>query len=162
MLSNSEILEYKKMLWGFLHSKYGYNDLIPDIIQETFYNFFANINNYDPSKPLSSYLFSIAEHKLLDILRRKEREQRHNIISENNILPPDKEYENKEIMNIIDQEIENLPKNYKEALIDRKNDLSFNEICKMRKIKLTTALHRFHFGKVKIRENLQDMKEYLN
>lgn len=44
-----------------------------DVVQESFIGFLSSLPNYDQSRPLESYLFSIAAHKLTDLLRREGR-----------------------------------------------------------------------------------------
>ena len=44
-----------------------------DVVQETFIGFLTSLPNYDTRRPLESYLFSIAAHKLTDHLRREGR-----------------------------------------------------------------------------------------
>jgi RNA polymerase sigma-70 factor (ECF subfamily) len=44
-----------------------------DVVQETFIGFLTSLPNYDTTRPLESYLFSIAAHKLTDHLRREGR-----------------------------------------------------------------------------------------
>jgi RNA polymerase sigma-70 factor (ECF subfamily) len=44
-----------------------------DVVQETFIGFLTSLPNFDPSRPLEGYLFSIAAHKLTDFLRREGR-----------------------------------------------------------------------------------------
>lgn len=44
-----------------------------DVVQETFIGFLTSLPNYDLSRPLETYLFSIAAHKLTDHLRRQGR-----------------------------------------------------------------------------------------
>jgi RNA polymerase sigma-70 factor (ECF subfamily) len=44
-----------------------------DVVQETFIGFLTSLPNYDTRRPLESYLFSIAAHKLTDHLRRQGR-----------------------------------------------------------------------------------------
>ena len=41
--------------------------------QETFIGFLTSLPNYDDKRPLETYLFSIAAHKLTDHLRREGR-----------------------------------------------------------------------------------------
>ena len=42
-------------------------------MQETFVGFLTSLPNYDPARPLEGYLFSIAAHKLTDVMRRQGR-----------------------------------------------------------------------------------------
>ena len=43
------------------------------MVQETFLGFLISLPNYDDATPLESFLFSIAAHKLTDVLRRNGR-----------------------------------------------------------------------------------------
>ncbi len=44
-----------------------------DVVQEAFIGFLTSLPNYDRRRPLEGYLFSIAAHKLTDLLRREGR-----------------------------------------------------------------------------------------
>ncbi|MBS0264181.1 MAG: sigma-70 family RNA polymerase sigma factor [Planctomycetes bacterium] len=44
-----------------------------DVVQETFLGFLIGLPNYDEATPPESFLFSIAAHKLTDVLRRRGR-----------------------------------------------------------------------------------------
>jgi len=44
-----------------------------DVVQEAFVGFLTSLPNYNESRPLEGYLFSIAAHKLTDHLRRSGR-----------------------------------------------------------------------------------------
>jgi RNA polymerase sigma-70 factor (ECF subfamily) len=44
-----------------------------DIVQETFVGFLTSLPHFDPGRDLSTYLFSIAAHKLTDHLRKRGR-----------------------------------------------------------------------------------------
>ena len=44
-----------------------------DVVQDTFIGFLTSLPNYDTRRPLESWLFSIASHKLTDYLRREGR-----------------------------------------------------------------------------------------
>lgn len=44
-----------------------------DVVQETFLGFLVGLPNYDDDTPPETFLFSIAAHKLTDVLRRRGR-----------------------------------------------------------------------------------------
>lgn len=44
-----------------------------DVVQESFIGFLTSLPNFDPARDLTTYLFSIAAHKLTDHLRRRGR-----------------------------------------------------------------------------------------
>jgi RNA polymerase sigma-70 factor (ECF subfamily) len=64
---------YEGRLVAFAATRLTDRNAAEDIIQETFLGFLTSLPNYDESRPLEGYLFSIAAHKLTDYLRRQGR-----------------------------------------------------------------------------------------
>jgi RNA polymerase sigma-70 factor (ECF subfamily) len=55
-----------------------------DIVQDTFIGFLNSLPNFDCSRPLESYLFSIAGYKLTDHLRREGRRYATQLVTSEN------------------------------------------------------------------------------
>jgi RNA polymerase sigma-70 factor, ECF subfamily len=70
---NSLIAQYEGRLLSFVDSRLRRRASSEDVVQETFIGFLTSLPNYDTRRPLESYLFSIAAHKLTDFLRREGR-----------------------------------------------------------------------------------------
>lgn len=75
---NDLISQYEGRLLAFVESRLSYGTggrraASEDVVQETFIGFLASLPNYDAERPLESWLFSIAAHKLTDHLRREGR-----------------------------------------------------------------------------------------
>ncbi len=75
---NDLIAQYEGRLLAFVDSrlafgKGGRRAASEDVVQETFIGFLTSLPNYDTRRPLESWLFSIAAHKLTDYLRREGR-----------------------------------------------------------------------------------------
>lgn len=75
---NRLIAEYEGRLLAFVESRLSYGGrgkraASEDVVQETFIGFLTSLPNYDVRRPLESWLFSIAAHKLTDYLRREGR-----------------------------------------------------------------------------------------
>jgi len=70
---NSLIAQYEGRLLSFVDSRLRRRASSEDVVQETFIGFLTSLPNYDTRRPLESYLFSIAAHKLTDYLRREGR-----------------------------------------------------------------------------------------
>lgn len=67
------IARFEGRLLAFVESRLRSRAASEDVVQETFIGFLTSLPNYDTSRPLESYLFSIAAHKLTDHLRREGR-----------------------------------------------------------------------------------------
>ena len=67
------ISRFEGRLQAFVESRLGNKATSEDVVQETFLGFLISLPNYDDTTPLDSFLFSIAAHKLTDVLRRNGR-----------------------------------------------------------------------------------------
>ncbi|TWT88854.1 ECF RNA polymerase sigma factor SigD [Pseudobythopirellula maris] len=65
--------EYEGRLLAFVESRLRNRAASEDVVQETFIGFLNSLPNYDVRRPLESWLFSIAAHKLTDSMRREGR-----------------------------------------------------------------------------------------
>ncbi|NOY28917.1 MAG: sigma-70 family RNA polymerase sigma factor [Planctomycetes bacterium] len=75
---NRLIAQYEGRLLSFVENrlsfgKGGRRAASEDVVQETFIGFLMSLPNYDTRRPLESWLFTIAAHKLTDHLRREGR-----------------------------------------------------------------------------------------
>ena len=69
----SLIDRYEGRLLAYTDSRIRNRAASEDIVQEAFVGFLISLPNYDGSRPLESYLFSICAYKLTDHLRREGR-----------------------------------------------------------------------------------------
>jgi len=67
------IARFQGRLLAFVESRIGNRTAAEDVVQETFIGFLTSLPNFDESRPLEGYLFSIASYKLTDFLRRRGR-----------------------------------------------------------------------------------------
>lgn len=67
------IERYEGRLRAFVAPRLNERSDAEDVVQETFLGFLTSLPHYDPSRDLTTYLFSIAAHKLTDFLRRQGR-----------------------------------------------------------------------------------------
>ena len=70
---NELIARFEGRLLAFVESRLRRRAPSEDVVQETFVGFLTSLPNFDENRPLESYLFSIAAHKLTDHLRREGR-----------------------------------------------------------------------------------------
>ncbi len=67
------IARYEGRLLAFVRARLRDRDQAEDIVQETLIGFLTSLPNYDESRSLETYLFTIATYKLTDFLRRQGR-----------------------------------------------------------------------------------------
>jgi RNA polymerase sigma-70 factor (ECF subfamily) len=67
------IARYEGRLLGYVARRVADRAAAEDVVQETFLGFLTSLPNYDTAQPLEGYLFSIAAHKLTDLMRREGR-----------------------------------------------------------------------------------------
>ncbi|NQU23977.1 MAG: RNA polymerase sigma factor [Candidatus Nealsonbacteria bacterium] len=67
------IARFEGRLLAYVDSRLRNRAASEDVVQEAFIGFLTSLPNYDSRRPLESYLFSIAAHKLTDLLRREGR-----------------------------------------------------------------------------------------
>ena len=67
------IAQFEGRLLAFVDSRLRNRAASEDVVQETFIGFLTSLPNYDATRPLESWLFTIAAHKLTDHLRREGR-----------------------------------------------------------------------------------------
>ncbi len=71
------IARYDGRLLAFVQRRLHDRAASEDVVQETFIGFLNSLPNYDESRELQTYLFTIASHKLTDHLRRMGRHPTH-------------------------------------------------------------------------------------
>lgn len=67
------ISRFEGRLLAFAESRLRRRASSEDVVQETLIGFLTSLPNFDANRPLETYLFSIAAHKLTDHLRREGR-----------------------------------------------------------------------------------------
>jgi RNA polymerase sigma-70 factor (ECF subfamily) len=67
------IARFEGRLLGYVIRRAPSRAAAEDVVQETFIGLLTSLPNYDSRQPLEGYLFSIAAHKLTDLLRREGR-----------------------------------------------------------------------------------------
>jgi len=67
------IARFEGRLIAFVDSRLRDRAASEDVVQDTFLGFLVGLPNYDENTPPETFLFSIAAHKLTDVLRRRGR-----------------------------------------------------------------------------------------
>jgi len=118
-----------------------------ELVQSAFVTIWETRRSVDPSKSFSAYLFSIARNRFYDMLRKQATESCYAdyILQQNNLIADDleKQLEDKEINEIIDKLLQQIPKRRLEIFKLKHNEnLSYKQIA----------------GKLQISENTVDVQ----
>jgi RNA polymerase sigma-70 factor (ECF subfamily) len=73
------IERYEGRLLAFAERRLRDRSVAEDIVQETFIGFLTSLPNFDDTRDLQTYLFTIAAHKLTDYLRKSGRHPLQNL-----------------------------------------------------------------------------------
>jgi RNA polymerase sigma-70 factor (ECF subfamily) len=137
-----------------------------DLAQETFVKFYLGLPGFDPSRPVSPFLYRIAHNHCLDWLRKKkvptvalvwEDEDGEARVADapDSSLAPDKLLERREVWQAVDEALASLPPVYRSALIMRHREgLSYEEIAAALDMPLGTVKARIHRGREKLQQKL--------
>jgi len=164
------VRQYKNGLYAFLRRFLKDQNLIEDIFQETFLQIFTSRENFDTSRPLRPWLFTIAANKAKDALRKQQRntaltigtvadsEQMSfndvlNSITSDKVVPYDNMARN-ETATRVRQVIANMPENLREILIlSYFNKFSYKQMASILSIPIGTVKSRLHTAVHRVQNN---------
>ncbi|MEZ4908144.1 MAG: RNA polymerase sigma factor [Saprospiraceae bacterium] len=180
--SDKEIIEKSKGNFDYfrcLYERYDYrlkafirkisdfdHETIDDILQNSFIKIWKNINNYDDSMEVSSFIFAIVRNETVSYWRKEKTQKKIK-----NNLNSDDDQEVNDSTDDIDNEmdsgikkiLEKLPEKYREILILKFfENMDYEEISDILKIPEGTVATRInraktHFAKIAEKDNI-----YLN
>ena len=155
------VSRYKNSLYIFLRHFLNRQDLIEDVFQETFIQLFTSREDFDTSRPLRPWLFTIAANKAKDALRKRKRTAAISIgtiadaqeMSFDDVLntltsvttTPYDTAEKGETSSQVRQIIADMPENLREILILAYfNKFSYKQMAQILSIPIGTVKSRLH------------------
>lgn len=118
---------------------------VDDVVQDVFIRVYTNINNFDPERKFSSWIYRIAHNTFLNHIRAAKKEFFR--IDFDTVLPflfgsenPEEIYSKKELAKVLNGRMETLSQKYKDILILRfQEELSYEEIADVLRIPVSTV-----------------------
>ena len=155
------VSRYKNSLYIFLRHFLNRQDLIEDVFQETFIQLFTSREDFDTSRPLRPWLFTIAANKAKDAFRKRKRTAAISIgtiadaqeMSFDDVLntltsvttTPYDTAEKGETSSQVRQIIADMPENLREILILAYfNKFSYKQMAQILSIPIGTVKSRLH------------------
>jgi len=149
---------YSSKIYSYCRKIMNNSPVADDIYQETFTKFFETAQKGKEMTNVAGYIIRIARNLCLN-----EKAKKHNdkVALEDYILPSyDKSYGTKQLLDLLDSAIEELPEQYKESLVMKEYmDMSYQEIADNLGITLPIVRIRIYRAKNKLRKVLAP---YLN
>ena len=138
-----------------------------DLAQETFVRVYRALDRYDPERPFTAWLFTIASRLAIDHLRRKrlatvslsqsDRDggEERTIEIEDPGLQPDEVTSHREEESHAQTLIDSLPEHYRIVVVLRhQQDLSYEEIAEALELPLGTVKARIHRARALLKDKL--------
>lgn len=165
------IKRYKEPLFTYIYQMLGDRTLAEDVFQEVFLKIIKNINRYRNKNRFKNWLYKIAYHFVIDVLRKGKKKKTvslERIINEDCEKPltlkdtlstgvplPEDILQNKTLQEDLEEAIFSLSFEQREVFILREySDLSFKEISSMLNCPLNTVLGRMHYALKNLRDKL--------
>jgi RNA polymerase sigma-70 factor (ECF subfamily) len=139
-----------------------------DLTQETFVRMFRALERYDPERPFSSWLFTIASRLAIDHLRRRRvptislSQVEPGSHEERTIEVPDRGPGPDEVTSNAEEEvrtrdlIDSLPPHYRiVVLLRHQQDLSYEEIAEALQMPLGTVKARIHRARALLKARIE-------
>lgn len=139
-----------------------------DLAQETFVRMFRALDRYDPERPFTAWLFTIATRLAIDHLRRRRVQtvsltvtqpgstEERDIDVEDPGLKPDEVTSNAEEERSTQDLIDSLPEHYRiVVLLRHQQDLSYEEIAQALNLPLGTVKARIHRARELLKKRIE-------
>ncbi|KQC14513.1 MAG: hypothetical protein APR63_14085 [Desulfuromonas sp. SDB] len=159
--------EEKPRLFNYIKSKISDFQEAEDILSEVFIQAIVNFNTLESIDNLLGWLYTVAKNKIVDSYRKKNRKIHFSEIdNQENLYQllsiPGKDIIGKlrqqELIEIIIEEIEKLPPEQMEVLIEHElNGKSFREISRKTEVPLNTLISRKQYALKTLRQKLKKL-----
>lgn len=162
-------------LLNFIRKSIPNEDDAEDILQDVFYQFTEAYYLMKPIERVSSWLFTVARNKITDRFRKKkpltfakvqkESEEGEKTVGfettiKDNTPGPEQLFANKIILEELEEALEELPEEQKEAFVLHELEgRSFEEIAEMTGEKVNTLISRKRYAVLFLRDRLRDIYE---
>ncbi len=158
---DSLINNYRNKLFGYLLRLCKDIDTAEDIFQETMIKAWRGLKKYNEKNKFSSWLFSIAHNTAIDNIRKSKRVIENYNSAElektDENVDLQKEYEEKEMKNVINSIVEKLPDKQKQVFLLRQHGgIKFSEIAEILNEPLNTVLSHMSYAVKRIKKELRE------
>ncbi|MCA9727201.1 MAG: sigma-70 family RNA polymerase sigma factor [Candidatus Eisenbacteria bacterium] len=150
------VQRYERPVYGLIHRMVASDDDARDLTQESFVKVFRSLDQFDPTRNFSSWIFKIASNQTIDYLRKRrvqtisihadpENDDRPEIQLEDSAPGPSGEYAETRRRERLGELVQRLPAHYRVAVELRySQQRSYEEIAETLDLPLGTVKARLH------------------
>ena len=152
--------EYWELLYRCAIKKVKSEDAAKDLVQDVFVVFWNDIDNIPEDRNLLPYLYTVLKHKTLKLFEKDEVRLRY-VVNASKLephfeLPSDNLVINKELNNIISNEVEKMPEKMREIyLLKKDQQLSISEISEMLSLSKQTVKNQLQNATLRLKARLK-------
>jgi RNA polymerase sigma-70 factor (ECF subfamily) len=162
------VRRYERPVYSVLMRVVRSSEDAEDLVQETFVKVFRALDRYDPERPFSAWIFTIASRLAIDHFRRRRVKtvslnvsepgstEERTMDVEDPGLKPDEITSHAEEESATSKLIDGLPEHYRiVVLLRHQQDLSYEEIAEALNLPLGTVKARIHRARALLKDRIQ-------
>ncbi len=165
---NEIVSRFSRPLYNFIYRIVGQAVLSEDLLQETFLRLWLNKHSYKEIARFSTWLYTVAGNLAKSELRKQkirrwipigDSGEEFTIELPDKSADPHRDYERRNILRRVEEEVRKLPHVFKEVIILRDiQELSYEEISSTLGIPLGTVKSRVNRARQRLQKKLSDLR----
>jgi RNA polymerase sigma-70 factor (ECF subfamily) len=158
------VRRFQNPVYSLLIRMLGNEEEAEELLQVTFCRVHRYRENYDPSRPLVTWIFTIASNLAKKEWRRRSRwvnvPLEHVHLTSSQKTAPHYDAGQVELRASLEEAINNLPPHYREPfLLREKQEMTYEEIAEVLGIRIGTVKSRINRARASLRTSLRDVWE---
>lgn len=167
---NELVRLFEKRIYAHAYQMLGNHTEAGEVLQETFVRLVKNIARLKTDANFPSFIFKIATNYCIDIIRKRQRKYvvlddeeaedsgRYQLELSRSILTPEDEQENKQLLELINAAIAELPPKQRATIVLHDVDgYSKEEIAQMMDCPQATVRSNLHIARSKVKQKLKEI-----
>jgi RNA polymerase sigma factor (sigma-70 family) len=152
---------YHVPLFRYLLQMTRNRELSEDLTQDVFFRVLKYARSYDPGLPFSVWLYSMARHAYIDLVRKRKPEVAGADVSDwrSNEPMPEEAFANKQDADFLKEALQRLPEGKREVLVlSRFHGLHYEEIARILQCEVGTVKVRVYRALKELREKFCELR----
>jgi len=161
------VRRYQKQVYSLAYRLTNDAEEAMDLSQEVFLKIYQVLERYDDTRPFFPWMYKVASNVCYSLLRKKPQESvpLDKVIEFTPLIPktesqPEEHYESREIQQLVQRAIAELPEKYRVPLVLRfLEDLTYQQIAEVMELPVSTIETRLYRGKALLQKRLSIVME---